>query len=255
MIILPREAENNPCVGCLRGCCSKLLVGLCGYDVWRISNALHIRPTVFVAFARRDETSRDDFGPYDFGLDRSASTYHMVLNVREGTDSTHPCIFALDLPTHEVRCGVYSSRPISCQSYPLTFAGEEIIVKPSLCPDGAWDLSKVNLSYWREELGRHNMEWSIHSFVVESWNKKVMKEAQLQKLDFRPFLDFLLDVYQRLELARAEVPTEAWSGIWEQWRWFTAKQVNPLLLQESESIAAKSWHRWLKYIRKAVAGH
>ena len=177
----------------------------------------------------------------------------LAVNMKELPDGSRHCIFALDLPHQQVRCGIYSMRPTACRAYPLAFAGEEVVAKPwAYCPDGAWDVGQLDLPYWREELGRHDMEFSIHAFLVAVWNTEMMKQPKLERLDFGPFFSFLFDVYRRLESVRVAIPAGAWPDIWKQWRQFTAAGHNPLLLKTGQTVEVAGWDRWLHSIRKSV---
>jgi Fe-S-cluster containining protein len=222
---------QNPCLGCPGACCWQNLINLCGYDVWTIATNLHIRPTDFLAFAELSEES-----PYDFRLDSSEKAYCLALYMKKLPDGDRRCIFSLDLPNHQLRCGIYPFRPIACRAYPLAFLGEEVVVKPwAMCPEASWELSQLDIAYWQEELARHDMEFSIYALAVGSWNKEAMKQSKQEILDFRPFLNFLMDVYGRLDAIRGTVPAEAWPGIWKHWREFTAGGLNPLFLEMKET--------------------
>jgi Fe-S-cluster containining protein len=247
--IATETIRENPCLGCPGHCCSQNLINVCGYDVWLIARELHLKPTDFVAFAELGQES-----PYNFRLDSSERAYCLALYMKELPDGTRRCIFALDLPNHQVRCGIYPFRPIGCRAYPFAFAGEEVVVKPwALCPEKTWDLSQLDLAYWQEELGRHDMEFFIYAFVVGTWNREMTKQPELERLSFRPLLHFLVDVYNQLNVLRGTVSTAAWSGIWKQWRRFTAKAVNPLLSEADEGMSVTGWGWWLQSIRNVVA--
>ena len=250
MVSAVRETvKENPCLGCPGHCCWQNLINVCGYDVWLIARELHIKPTDFLAFAELSQESS-----YNFKLDSSDKAYCLALYMKELPDGSRRCIFALDLPNHQIRCGIYPFRPIGCQAYPFAFAGNKVAVKPwALCPEETWDLTQLDLASWQEELGRHDMEFSIHAFAVGAWNKEMMKQPKLEKLNFRPFLNFLIDVYSRLEVVRAMVPTAARSDVWEQWRQFTAKGLNPLLLEMDEKVSNTGWGWWLQSIQNVVA--
>jgi Fe-S-cluster containining protein len=247
--VAAETVRENPCLGCPSYCCSGNLINVCSCDVWLIARELRIKPTDFLAFADLSEES-----PYDFKLDSSDRTYCLALYMKELPDGSRRCIFALDLPNHQVRCGIYPFRPIGCQAYPFAFAGEEIAVKPwAFCPEATWDLSQLDLAYWQEELGRHDMEFSIHAFVVAGWNKEMMKQPRMERLSFRPFLHFLIGVCSRLEPVRGMIPAPAWSAIRKQWRQFTARGVNPLLSETHEGIGVPGWGEWLRGIQSVVA--
>ena len=113
-------------------------------------------------------------------------------------------------------------------------------------------IRRLDHAYWHRELARHDMEFSIYALVVASWNKEMMKQPARERLDFRPFLSFVMDVYGRLEEAREMVPEKAWPGIWNLWRKFTSKGINPLSLEISRTQGPEEWKQWLLGIQEAV---
>ena len=242
-------ARQNPCLGCPGYCCWQNIINLCGYDVLVIADNLHLKPTDFVVFAKLN-----DENPYNFKVDGSERAYCLALNMKEVPDGSRRCIFSLDLPNDQIRCGIYPFRPVACRAYPLAFAGQEVLVKPwALCPEGAWDTNQLDFPYWREELGRHDMEFAIYACIVGSWNKTAMNQTRLEKLDFVPFLDFLMNIYSRLDTVRREVPAEAWPEIWKEWRCYTVRELNPLLLKSNGTAGMASWAWWLESVKKVIA--
>lgn len=250
MVTIPGNAvKQSPCLGCAGYCCWQNLINLCGYDVWAIAANLHLKHTDFLSFAELN-----DENPYNFRLDSSDRAYCLALRMRELPDGSRRCIFTLDLPNNQARCGIYPFRPIACRAYPLAFVGEEVMIKPwALCPEGVWDVKQLDLVQWREELGRHDMEFSIYACIVGSWNKMAMNQPRLEKLNFVPFLDFLIDIYGCLETVRSEVRAEAWPEIWKQWRHYTTRGLNPLFLKRNRTARMTSWTWWLENIKKVIA--
>ena len=247
--IVNKTTEQSPCLSCPGYCCWQNIINLCGYDVWAIAASLDLKPADFAAFAELD-----DENPYNFRLDSSDRAYCLALRMRELTDDSGRCIFAIDLPNDQIRCGIYPFRPIACRAYPLAFIGEEVMVKPwALCPEGAWDKSQPDLNYWREELGRHDMEFSTYSCIVERWNRVTMNKPRLEKLNFVPFLDFLMTIYGRLETVRTQLPTDTWPEIWKQWRYYTMRELNPLLLRDNGTAGVANWAWWLQNIKEVIA--
>jgi Fe-S-cluster containining protein len=244
-----RGILDNPCLNCLGHCCSQNLINVCGYDAWLIATGLTVEPTSFLAFAQMEADS-----PYHFRLDSSEEAYCLALNMREQPDGRRCCIFLMELPNGQTRCGIYGLRPIACRAYPLTLTEDEVTVKPwAMCPEEYLAPTHPDIASWHAELERHDMEFSIYALVVETWNGKVKDQPAIRELDFRPFLDFLMDIYWRLEPARRAVPEESWPPIWSRWRRFTAEGLNPLLARADDSQADESWQGWLHDIRKAVA--
>jgi Fe-S-cluster containining protein len=245
---LEETIKQNPCIGCPGYCCWQNLINLCGYDVWAIAVNLHLKHTDFLSFAELN-----DENPYNFRLDSSDRAYCLALRMRELPDGSRHCIFSLDLPNNQVRCGIYPFRPIACRAYPFAFVGKEVMVKPwALCPEGDWEIKQLDLIHWREELGRHDMEFSIYAYIIRSWNKIAMNQPELEKLNFVPFLDFLMNIYNCLDTVRREVPAETWPSIWKQWRCYTAKGLNPLLVRGNGTTRMGSWTWWLENIKKVI---
>lgn len=244
-----REAKHNPCIVCPGHCCSRNLINVCGYDVWVIAQELSIKPTDFLAFAQLEEEET----PYNFQLNGSGKSYYLVLNMNEQSDGTRRCMFGLNLPGHQLRCGIYGWRPIACRAYPFVLEGGEVAIKPwALCPEGAWNLDDLNLLPLREQLGRFQMEFCIYGLVVAGWNARVAQRPPPEKLDFRPFVNFVMDVYDNLESMRGKVSSDAWPGIWSRWRESMARGVNPLAPKEMESSSPPVWEQWLEDIHKVV---
>ena len=243
-----RTAAENHCVSCPGLCCSRNLVNLCGYDIWTIARQLEIEPTSFVSFAQISEQS-----PYNFRLDDSEAAYCPSLYMKEQPYASRRCVFLMELPNHLVRCGIYSLRPIACRAYPLALVEDAVVVKPwAMCPEMRMALNQTDVAYWHAELARHDMEFSIYVLIVTSWNSVVMKMPTSEQLDFRPFLNFLMNVYRKLELVRVKVPEMEWPGIWHHWRRFTSKGINPLSLEIGRTQGPKYWGQWLLGIREVV---
>jgi len=242
------EGAQNPCGNCPGHCCSENLINLCGYDAWLIATGLSVEPTSFLAFAQMGIDS-----PYHFRLDSSEEAYCLAMNMRQQPDGSRHCVFLMELPDGQTRCGIYDLRPIACRAYPLALTDEGVEVKPwAMCHHICIAPSGPDADLWQRELERHDMEFSIYALAVQTWNRNVMGQPRLRELNFRPFLGFLMDVYGRLEPARKAVPEESWPLIWSRWRRFTAEGLDPLLARADDSQAEEGWQGWLHEIRKAV---
>jgi len=250
MLEFVRESiRADQCLACSSHCCSHNLINVCGSDIWRIATSLQVEPGAFLAFADMDGES-----PYNFKLDSSERAYCAALYPKQGPEGEPRCIFLMELPNRQTRCGIYALRPIACHAYPLTLVDEEVVVKPwAFCPPQGQDLRRLDAACWREELSRHDMEFSIYAYIVRTWNNEVVTRPSAVKPDFGSFLSFLIAVYSRLEVARGTMPEEAWPMIWNQWRWFTVKGLNPLSLEISPNASIESWSWWLQNIQEIVA--
>jgi Fe-S-cluster containining protein len=202
----------------------------------------------FVGFAKLGKEN-----PYNFKIDGSESSYCLVLNMKELPNGNRRCIFVLDLPDPVVRCGIYSCRPIACRAYPLILKGKQVVIKPwALCSKNVWDKSQFEMTYWRQELQRHDMEFSIHASLVAKWNADMQTQPKMTTLNFRPFFDYFFEVYKQLEPVRAEISEEVWPGIWQQWRNYTGKGLNPLFLGTNGKVKTTGWSFWLHGIENAI---
>lgn len=242
-----KDVQSNPCAACPGHCCSRNVINVCGYDAWVIARGLEIPPMDFLAFARLEEET-----PYDFRLDGSGAAYHLALNMNLHGDGIRRCIFGIMLPRGQFRCGIYPLRPLGCRSYPFTFDEEGPAVKPwALCP-AEWEPDAIRIESVREDLARSDMEFCIYGRIVAVWNRGVSGHPPMARLDFRPFVRYLMDTYDRLGEARAEIPLEAWPVIWACWRDYIAKKENPLELNSIPPNGSPLWKRWLEDIHHAT---
>lgn len=242
-----KDIQPNPCTACPGHCCSRNVINVCGYDAWVIARALDISPMDFLAFARLEEET-----PYAFRLDGSKVSYHLALNMNLHSDGARRCIFGITLPRGQFRCGIYPLRPLGCRSYPFAFGEDGPAMKPwALCPQ-KWELDPINVDSVREQLSQSDMEFCIYGLVVAVWNGGVSGHSPIEKLDFRPFVSYVMDTYDRLGNARVKIPPEAWPGIWNRWRDYTEKRANPLELNSIPPDESPLWKRWLEGIHQAV---
>jgi len=244
------EAKPNPCVACPGHCCSRNLINVCGYDAWVIARELGVSPTDFLAFAQVEKQKT----PNSIRLPASEKSYCLVLNMSQQPDGSHRCMFALNLPHDQLRCGIYAFRPIICRAYPFTLEGGQVAVKPSaFCPEeGTWNLYDLDLPSLQQQLVRFEMEFCIYGLIVDGWNEHVAQQPAHEELDFRPFVNIVMDVYDQLEVVRAGVPSDAWPEIWNRCREFISDGINPLESEEMKSRQPHAWERWLQDIHQVV---
>ena len=244
-----KEAKPNLCSDCPGHCCSRNLINVCGYDAWVISRRLDIEPTHFLAFADLQQEKT----PYDFQLDGSGKSYHLALNMNEGPDGVRRCIFGLNLLHGQFRCGIYGLRPMGCRSYPFALEEGRLVIKPwALCPEGVWSLDDHEVRSLMAQLGQSDMEFCIYGLLVARWNEQVTQQPPLERLDFRPFVSFMMDFYERLETARAGVPVNAWPDIWNLWRECAVNGVNPLRPNGLRLKPPHAWQQWLQNIQRVM---
>ncbi|GEM_PF-2047013 len=242
------DVQSNPCTACPGLCCSRNVINVCGYDAWAIARGLDISPMDFLAFARLEEET-----PYGFRLDGTGTAYHLALNMNLHPDGARRCIFGIILPGGRFRCGIYPLRPLGCRSYPFAFGEDGPMVKPwALCPGEGWNLDRLSLDSVRERLAESDMEFCIYALAVAVWNENVSDRPPLKKVDFRPFVRYVMETYDRLAGVREEIPAELWPEIWNRWRGYTAKGMNPLELNPIRSDATSVWKQWIDSIHQAV---
>jgi hypothetical protein len=100
-------------------------------------------------------------------------------------------------------------------------------------------------------MGHFEMEFSLYKLVVSCWNERAAQQPPQEKLDFRPFMDYVMSVYDELEATREQVPPEAWPGIWNHWRAVTL-DTDPLEAERSEMEAPAYWRQWLRTVHQVV---
>jgi hypothetical protein len=156
--------SGDACLGCTGRCCEDVLVGITGYDAWRLATAHGLRLEDFVTVA---SAGARDLGAFRFG-DGHAS---LVLEKNPSDDRA----FLVRLGGGQKRCGAYASRPIVCRTYPMTLDRGRIAVRDDVvCSPADWDLATISEPAWRSDLKTYAREWEIYARAIAAWNRSTL---------------------------------------------------------------------------------
>jgi Fe-S-cluster containining protein len=195
---LPLEDTPDPCVTC-GICCRAYFVPLSGFDVWRMSRALGLEPSDFVAgFPRKPGAE------FAFQLCADGDFYELALEKQGEFRLGHPCVFLESYEGGAMRCGVYEDRPAVCRAYPMVADQDGVITfRPgALCPTGAWADDEPQQPSWRTAWDSLREQFDIYRQVVNAWNAQVAQQPG-REFSMRQYLAYIVGVYDKLATARA----------------------------------------------------
>lgn len=247
------SVENRPCASCHQDCCHDYTVTVTGYDVWCIANHLRLDPHQFLVCFLADKP--DSKG---FKLGGCDKKFEIALATRkiDGAVDKKQCVFWLSLLEGYGRCGIYEVRPLVCQTYPAYLSHGLVHLRTdALCPERSWNLSTMDLPYWRQRLLRFHMETDIYSSVIEQWNSFVDASPTNDTCSVDVFYGYLIAVYSRIERARQNVSPEEVKLILKQWGECTDRAENPLQLDTkcSDENVKPIWSEFLMNLRDAIS--
>jgi len=160
------ETDVPGCVDCNGSCCCDVLVGITGYDAWRIARANALRFEDFVTVASAE--------PGDLGAFRLGDGY-AALVLQRNPHEPHACAFLMRLPRERRRCGTYASRPTVCRVYPMEPDEPSPRVRANaVCPPGAWDAARLDVPAWSADLGAYALEWQAYASAIAAWNASTL---------------------------------------------------------------------------------
>lgn len=191
------SASVGSCLGCTGYCCLVYSVPVIGYDVWRIVQGQRLAPTLFVQCDPEDMPT--DIG---FLLRAPGPTYGLSLRHSPRPHTREPCVFLMQLRDGVYRCGIYSDRPLVCQTYPMRMNETSIFVRSdALCPPGSWaNLDQVQTP-WRERLQLRQTEWQRYGEVVAIWNAMVRTCSAPAGFELDTYLAYLINAYDLITRA------------------------------------------------------
>ncbi|MBD5633693.1 MAG: YkgJ family cysteine cluster protein [Candidatus Eremiobacteraeota bacterium] len=154
--------DEVACSSCNGSCCLDVVVGITGYDAWRIAKARGLRFDEFVAPATADAGG---LGAFRFGDGYAA------LMLQKEPREQRACFFLEDGADGKRRCGTYPARPYVCRVYPMTLRNGCIDLRTDVaCAPGAWDMAALDRSMWKCDFDRYDYEWQLYARVVAAWN-------------------------------------------------------------------------------------
>lgn len=233
--------KQDPCGTC-GACCRSYIVHLYGYDVWQISKAQRLDPEQFtIPFPQVPP------GPDGFVLDRNGPVLALALDKRGVLHPSSPCIFLVEFNENQSRCGVYSHRPVGCQTYPMVLRNNQIVLDPNaLCMPGAWAPDENRNPVWYLAGQHKRMQFDIYCDVVAHWNTLVIPKTLQVSLGLREYLDYLLNIYTYLEVLDKELGAERLIEIKKTWG-VNSLQTNNCTGLDSPTVEPV----WLGYRRAA----
>lgn len=156
------------CAGCTGACCVDVIVGISGFDAWRIARANALGFEDFVSVATAEAGSPGAFRLGDgFG----------ALVLARNADDLRACRFLGPPRDGARRCETHPSRPRVCRSYPMARDGDGLVLRADVaCSPNAWDVASVTRELWLRDLAEEEAEWSRYERVVADWNSTGMDE-------------------------------------------------------------------------------
>ncbi len=204
----------NPCRTCGK-CCTSYLVDVTGYDLWRIATSQRLRPERFLRVYLQGKNAPRVLG---CGLERDGELYAAALDKKGRWAATQPCVFLVQLPGNNSRCGIYAARPSTCRVYPMVQVDDLVTQREGTrCPENSWPEQEQRRPAWRVALQRHLMDLELYADVVERWNAHVAETRPGTVLTTHEYFSYVLNVYDefaRIETAFGEQRMAAVEATW-----------------------------------------
>jgi Fe-S-cluster containining protein len=181
--------KSEPCQGCAADCCRKFQVVILGWDVYRVARDLQLPPESFVELQGAAEP--DAAHQLVLDVEERERRYHrMALRKRDGG-----CVFLLSLGSVG-RCGIYSSRPDACRSYPAIADGDLVtLARREYCPPGSWE--DIDAENYRLRYQRGQKQRTIFDVVGDGWNERILRRRE--RRGPADFFAWLMRTYAALE--------------------------------------------------------
>jgi Fe-S-cluster containining protein len=231
---------HNPCATC-GICCRAYVVPCYGYDVWRLATRQRLSPDEFIVLVPEKKPR-----PEGFRLRADGQVYTLALDKKGPFGIKRPCVFLIELPGGNDRCGVYSERPVVCQTYPMSMWSKVVVQRTeTLCPPDSWPMTEVQRPHWRTKLTLLCFHLDIYGEVVSRWNARV---AAYPQADFvlMEYLSYLQNVYDKLHALGEALGPEVMEVVEASWPTFP----RPALDEETVTKFADSVP-WLGYFARA----
>lgn len=172
-------------------CCTYYTVTLTGLDIWRISRAMQLPPSVFTLYIDASPDAEDGFA-----LDSSGRRYQVILAKcpEEGQELSR-CVFLWRLPDGSAHCGLGDLRPTVCRAYPsIMVAGIHCIGECDGCSCVAWSLAHVDAQDEMPLVRSLEHERVEYREIVQQWNARI-EQAERQQYGYVEFCNYLMNTY------------------------------------------------------------
>ena len=161
------------CVTCVGECCRRYVVPVSVVDVRTIVAATALHPAEFLAL----RAVIPDVPVPGFRLEPAGPEAMIVLDRR----ADGACVFLLDLPGGNARCGVYGHRPLACRAFPTTMRnGIPTVRDDVVCGPDAWSAATIDLSAYRADLIKQRAGWAEQARIARVWNSMVESTGREQ---------------------------------------------------------------------------
>ncbi len=233
---------TNPCPTCVRGCCHRHTVGVSGTDVQASALGLDLAPALFLQAIAEP-------GVRGFLLSREGPAYQLALAKRPADTFPAPCLFLLELPDGTGRCGIYTLRPLVCQTYPA-YTRNGLVGRRDdvLCPTEAWHDDTLTDPVWYERLAHQALAFDLYELVVARWNYHLLQNPPTPPRELADYYTYLTHIYAQLKLICAQVAD--WNAFCAAWDACLDRGAQPLRAACPE---LQPWQPTLDAIRSAVA--
>ncbi len=163
----------------------------------------------------------------------------------------NPCVFWVELASGGGRCGIYSHRPMVCQTYPAYQLQEMVVLRDDvLCPEGAWNLVGMDLPIFRQRLSRFRMEQDIYAWFVAGWNRAVEQRSRVFTIS--EYYTALMNVYEHLNQWMESTDPEALEQLAAAWGEQQPGAPNPLFADAVTPEDAAPWQGLIAEMRERL---
>lgn len=234
----------NPCATC-GACCRSYVVPVFGHDVWSIVSQQRLSPEQFLVVCPEKEPR-----PEAFLLEAEEQWFSLALDKKGVFALKKPCVFLMELPGNNDRCGIYADRPVVCQSYPMSlWSGVVTQRRNTLCPPDSWPLAQVMHPSWRTTLQRLCMHVDIYGEVVARWNARVMSHPGVT-FSLPEYFSYLLNVYERLAWLAGELGPSFLAEVEATWPTFPRQAIKSV--EALNTVGDTPWLRYFTHARQVI---
>jgi len=238
------DAPTTPCGTC-GICCRSYVVPVNGYDIWLISTRERLNPEEFIVAYPLPKKNAESFH-----LSKDGFNCALALAKKGEFAIERDCTFLVQLGGGHARCGIYEHRPGACRTYPMTLFRNAVIQrKDSRCPPNAWSEEAKRWPSWRVSLKRMDMTFDVYHEVVARWNARVDQSPEGTTYPLTTYLNYLMNVYDRLGQLDAQLGEEALARVRENW---AALPEHGDLSDESVNHDQYPWVTYLSAAREII---
>ena len=242
----PAAEQHNPCATC-GACCRSYLVPLFGQDLYLISSTQRLPPESFcLIYPEKDPR------PESFQLEANGQHYSLALDKKGRFALKKSCIFLMELPGGNARCGIYDHRPVVCRSYPMSLWSSVVAQRrETLCPPDSWPLKEVTHPRWVVALRRLCLDLDVYGEIVSRWNARVATRPGVS-FALPEFFSYLLNVYDRLASLDEALGPQVLAAVEASWPTFPRPAFDDPAALQSLAAEGAPWARYFIHARQTL---